>query len=649
MVSPQFFTFSASDSSHKGLNSPYKNMSNLRDLLKEVDAILDSETDVSEFPIHDCESPTDSLLEALDTYFGYTSFRKGQREIVEAILEGENVFAVFPTGHGKSLCYQLPALILDGVTIVISPLISLMKDQVDALRTQGIDSVALINSTQTWEEYQNELARLRRNEVKLLYISPERLRSRRFLDILNAFPISLFVIDEAHCISQWGRDFRPAYLSLKDTVDILQPRVIALFTATAPPEIQTDILNVLNIPTPRTLTQGIERPNLKLVVQQHEDDDEKYQRLERFLTDQDPNLLPVRLGNLKTSPKNGIIYAGRRRETEEIADYLQRRGFRADFYHAGLEPHERTRVQEAFFDNSANGLDIVVATNAFGMGIDKPDIRYIVHWTLTGTLEEYCQEFGRAGRDGADALCILLFCNDDRKLHEWFIKESTPDKQFLLKLLQVIENFKGSDRYRTISNDELEWMSSAKGTKIHVSLSYLEKLGFLKRWYNVPSQLSVRFRGSWIEKGEPTEATQRELLRQLRSGKFRRSHDHGVPPQKTILELCEAVEQNPRVIMEDLAELQSDGYIQYWGQEDLLLIELREDSQMLSTLTDEQIEVGDYVRRKQRQLDQMVVYALETTCRMRVIQDYFGETADESYRCGTCDLCGDSRQLTVNS
>lgn len=612
-------------------------MPNLRDLLKEVDAILDSETDVSE-PKHDCEPLTDSLLKALDTHFGYSDFRAGQRDIIEAILDGENVFAVFPTGHGKSLCYQLPALMLDGVTIVISPLISLMKDQVDALRVQGIDAVALINSTQTWEEYQNELARLRRNEIKLLYISPERLRSRRFLDILNAFPISLFVIDEAHCISQWGRDFRPAYLSIRDTVDVLQPRVIALFTATAPPEIQKDILGVLNIPTPRILTQGIERPNLKLVVQQNEDDDEKYQQLERFLIDQEQDLLPVRLGNLKTSPKSGIIYAGRRRETEEIADFLRRRGFRADFYHAGLEPQERTRVQEAFFDNSGNGLDIVVATNAFGMGIDKPDIRYIVHWTLTGTLEEYCQEVGRAGRDGEDALCILLFCNDDRKLHEWFIKESAPDKQSLLKLLKVVENFKGRDRYRTISNDELEWMSGSKETKIHVGLSYLEKLGFLKRWYNVPSQLSVRFRGHWSGEAEPAETMQRELLYQLRGGK-----------SKTILELSETVGQNPKMIIEDLAELQSDGYIQYWGQEDLLLIELLEDSQMLSTLTDEQIEVGDYVRRKQSQINQMVVYALESICRLRVIRDYFGEHVDESYRCGTCDLCGDSRQLTVNS
>ena len=380
---------------------------------------------------------------------------------------------------------------------------------------------------------------------------------------------------------------------------------------------------MLNIPTPRTLIQGIERPNLKLSVQHNENDNEKYQQLEKFLRAQEA----ANAGDPRPSPKNGIIYAGRRRETEEIAEFLQRRGFRADFYHAGLESHERTRVQDAFFDNTENGLDIVVATNAFGMGIDKPDIRYIVHWTLTGTLEEYCQEIGRAGRDGKDAHCVLLFCHEDRGLHEWFIRESTPDKQFLLKLLKVVENFKGSDTYRTISSEELEWMSNGNATKILVSLSYLEKLGFLKRWYNVPSQLSVRFRGLWTEETEPTDAAQQELLRQLRRG------------IKTILELCEAIGQNPKVIMEALAELQSDGYIQYWGQEDLLLIELFEDSQMLSTLTDEQIAVDDYVRRKQSQIDQMIVYALDTTCRMRVIRGYFDESIDEDYQCGTCDLC----------
>ena len=616
-------------------------MGNLQDLLKEVDAILKSTDAPAPTPdvATSCDAPTDALLEALHTHFRYPSFRAGQREIIEAVLESQNVFAVFPTGHGKSLCYQLPALMLPGITVVISPLISLMKDQVDALRARGIEAVSLINSTQTWDEYRGELARLKQGAVKLLYISPERLRSRRFLDILNAFPISLFVIDEAHCISQWGRDFRPAYLALRDTIDVLHPRVIALFTATAPPDIREEVLSLLNIPTPRILTQGIERPNLKLSVQESEDEETKYQLLENFLkfTTIENSGKP-----LKTSPSNragdigqkGIIYAGRRRETEEIAGYLQKRGFRADFYHAGLETHERNRVQEAFFDDSPNGLDIVVATNAFGMGIDKADIRYIVHWTLTGTLEEYCQEVGRAGRDGKTAACMLLYCHEDRGLHEWFIKENAPDGPSLLKLLKVIENFKGTDRYRTIAGNELEWMSGFKMTKIQVCLSYLEKLGFLKRWYNVPSQLSVTFRAFRMDTTAPEDTGQQELLNHLRAGKL-----------TTILEFCEAVGLNPKEMMEQLAELQSEGYIQYWGQEDLMLIELIHDSELFSTLTEEQIEVSDYVLRKRRQIDKVVFYALEATCRVRVMRDYFGEEVDENYRCGTCDLCQNRRDI----
>jgi len=584
------------------MNTTPKNTPNLQNLLQEVDALLNA----------------DPLLKTLKTQFGYTTFRNGQREIIEAILERQNVFAIFPTGHGKSLCYQLPALILDGLTVVISPLISLMKNQVDALHHQGIDTVALINSSQNLEQYQNTIVRLKKNQIKLLYVSPERLRSRRFLNILNATPIALFVIDEAHCISQWGRDFRPAYLALKDTINTLQPKVTALFTATAPPEIQKDIINLLDMPTPQTLAQGIARPNLKLNVHQTQDDNEKYQYLQKFLTQHGKK------------NANGIIYAGRRRDTEQIAHFLQKRGFQANFYHAGLENHKRTRIQEAFFDNSKNGLNIVTATNAFGMGIDKPDIRYIIHWTFTSTLEEYCQEIGRAGRDGKQALCTLLFCNHDRQLHEWFIKENKPDKLSLIQLLKTIEDFKGFHNYRTISTDELKWKSQLKETKLHTCLSYLEKLEFLKRWYNVPSQLTIRYPNTTHNQNEPKPSLHQKLLHQLRK-----------PKSKAILELSEALDQNPKIVMETLAELQSDGHIQYWGQEDLLLIELLKDSQILSTLTDEQIGTDDYVHRKQKQIDHIIHYALEeTTCRMHKIRTYFGETLEaEHYQCGTSDVC----------
>ena len=589
-------------------------MGNLQNLLKEVDDLLNSSDDLrTQPPLAQPAEQDDKLLKALHQYFQYDAFRHGQREIIEAILNEENVFAVFPTGHGKSLCYQLPALMLSGTTVVVSPLISLMKDQVDALKARGIESVSLINSTLSWEEYRLEINRLKQSKIKLLYISPERLRSRRFLDILNSVLISLFVIDEAHCISQWGHDFRPAYLSICDAIDTLYPRAIALFTATAPPDIREDILKILKIPEPRVLVQGMERPNLRLAVRKIEDEEQKYTLLEK---------------SINSLEGNGIIYAGRRSETEEIADFLQKQGYRADYYHAGREMHERKQIQEAFFDDSGNGLDIVVATNAFGMGIDKPNVRYIIHWTMTGTLEEYCQEIGRAGRDEKDSGCLLFSFHSshrkDRELHEWFIKESAPDKTSLLKLLRTLENLKGTEQYRLVAMDELELEVGYKIAKIQVGLAYLEKLGFLKRWHNVPSQISIRLRTP------PTDGTlvQSELYTHLRQ---RRVTD--------ILSFCRDLELSPKSVMEQLAELQSEGHLLYWGKDDLMLIELLKDSEVLSSLSEEQMGLGDYVKYKQSKIDKMVHYALSTECRMKFILDYFGEEVSEDYQCGTCDNC----------
>lgn len=585
-------------------------MGNLQDLLKEVDEILNTSQNDKENSITDDELPVDDeLLSNLNKYFSYTEFRKGQREIIDAILAGENVFAIFPTGHGKSLCYQLPALILPGLTVVVSPLISLMKDQVDALRSRGITSVSLLNSSQTWDEYRHEITRLRQDKIKLLYVSPEKLRSRRFLDLLNTVLISLFVIDEAHCISQWGRDFRPAYLSICDAINTLFPKTIALFTATAPPDIREDILSVLDISEPKVLIQGIERSNLKLAVHESRKKDEKYTLLEE---------------NIGSLTGKGIIYAGRRVETEEIAAHLKEYRIRADYYHAGREPDERSYIQDAFFDDSEDGLDVVVATNAFGMGIDKANIRFIIHWTMTGTLEEYCQEFGRAGRDGEDSDCLLFYYHDDRKLHEYFIRESSPDKPALLKLLQELEQYKGVDGYRMMAMDELEWKTGIKEAKIRVCLSYLEKLGFLKRWFNVPSRFSVRLRHD----ANADQTANPEFLSQL---KKHQSTD--------LLAFSQSINLNPRIVMEQLTEIQSEGHLQYWGQDDLMLIQLLLDSDLFDSLSEEQMGFGDYVETRKRRIDRMVYYAASTDCRMKVIREYFGEDVPDDYQCGTCDRC----------
>ena len=599
-------------------------MKNPQELLQSIDELLNTPGEVSTSPPVSTDDTqdkaTDELLAALQKYFGYAAFRDGQREVVEKILNGENILAAFPTGYGKSLCYQLPALMLPGVTVIVSPLISLMKDQVDALRGQKIYAVALLNSSLSWEEYRAELERLERGEIKLLYIAPERFRSRRFLNLLNSHQISLFVIDEAHCISQWGHDFRPSYLALRDAIRELHPSSIALFTATATPDVRKDILNHLEIQLPQTFTRGIERSNLKFSVCEVSVDAEKYPLLDE---------------HLQQLTGKGIVYAGRRRETEEIALYLKKRGHRVDFYHAGREDFERKRVQDRFFDDSDDGLDLVVATNAFGMGIDKSDIRYIIHWTMTGTLEQYYQEAGRAGRDDETAHCVLLYCPDDRKLHEWFVKESAPNKPDLLKLLKLIETFPSVSSFRMFAAEELEWLSGFNESKIRVGISHLEKLGFLRRLYNVPSKLSVRTRP--LESGltaENLNESQKTLLHHLRS----RS-------ELNVLDFCRGLNLRPDQLMEQLIDLQSAGHLRYWGTEDLVLIELLEDSDLFASMSADQMGFEDYLLSKNRQIDQIVFYALAEGCRGRLVREYFGETIEADYRCGSCDRCDSSLRL----
>ena len=598
-------------------------MKDLQALLQNVDELLNAQGEVPPTSTDDSHAKTtDELLTALNKHFDHDNFRTGQREVVETILNGENILASFPTGYGKSLCYQLPALMLPGVTVIVSPLISLMKDQVDALRERGIYAVALLNSSLNWEEYRAELDRLACGEVKLLYIAPERLRSRRFLNLLDSHQISLFVIDEAHCISQWGHDFRPSYLALRDAIRELHPSSIALFTATATLDVREDIRKQLDIQPPQTFIRGIERPNLKFSVCEVSTEAEKYPLLDECL---------------QQLTGKGIVYAGRRRETEEIASYLKRRGHRVDYYHAGREDLERKRVQERFFDDGHDGLDLVVATNAFGMGIDKSNIRYIIHWTMTGTLEQYYQEAGRAGRDGETAHCILFYCPDDRKLHEWFIKESAPNKPDLLKLLKLIETFPSVSSFRMFVQEELEWLSGFNDGKIRVGLSHLEKLGFLRRLYDVPSKLSVRTRTSGS--GEDTrvvDESQRTLLSYLHF----QSELH-------IIDFCRERDFRPDRLMEQLIDLQGEGYLRYWGTEDLTLIELLEDSDLFASMSADQMGFEDYLRSKNRQIDQIVFYALAEGCRGQLVREYFGETVEADYRCESCDLCDPSLRLVT--
>jgi ATP-dependent DNA helicase RecQ len=340
----------------------------------------------------------------LKKYYGYPSFREGQARIVQCILAGNDTFAVMPTGAGKSICYQIPALMLQGITIVISPLISLMKDQVDALNNLGI-AATFINSSIGIRETRSRLQRTRDGEYRLLYVAPERLEAETFLELVAVLPIAMVAIDEAHCVSQWGHDFRPSYRRIGPFIKQLARRpVVTAFTATATDEVKQDIVKLLGLRDPHLFITGFDRPNLSYTVVRGEN---KLNFILRYLADH--------------PAQAGIIYAATRKEVERITDLLVRRGYAAGKYHAGMKDAERNEMQEAFiYDN----LQVMVATNAFGMGIDKSNVRYIIHYNLPKNMEAYYQEAGRAGRDGDPGECILLFSAQDIILQKYLIEQS---------------------------------------------------------------------------------------------------------------------------------------------------------------------------------------------------------------------------------
>lgn len=352
-------------------------------------------------------------LSVLKDYFGHDSFRDGQEQIVDALLDGRDALCIMPTGAGKSMCYQIPALLFDGVTIVVSPLISLMKDQVGSLVQSGVPA-AYINSSLSYPQFLRVLSNTEHGKYKIIYVAPERLLTDGFLDTCKKIKISMVAVDEAHCVSQWGQDFRPSYLKIVSFIKSLENRpIVGAFTATATNDVKEDIKKILRLENPFEITTGFDRPNLFFGVIKSSSKDEKLIDLIRERGD-----------------RSGIVYCATRKNVESVCELLCDNGFSATRYHAGLDEYERRKNQEGFVFDRKN---IMVATNAFGMGIDKSNVTYVIHYNMPKNIESYYQEAGRAGRDGGEADCILLYSPKDVRLNRFMIENSEGNDELTIE------------------------------------------------------------------------------------------------------------------------------------------------------------------------------------------------------------------------
>lgn len=402
--------------------------------------------------------------EALKNYFGFECLRPGQDAVVKAVMEGEDVLAIMPTGGGKSLCYQLPALCRDGLTLVVSPLIALMKDQVDALNQKGIPAT-MINSALTAEEYRERMFGLKRGDYRLVYVAPERFGNENFMTALRRQKVSLFAVDEAHCLSQWGHDFRPDYLRLGKALDALgRPQTIAL-TATATEQVRKDILTHLRLRAPQVIIRGFARENLSFRISHCDSQKEKLRRLHRVIAE----------------CRTGIIYCSTRKKVMTVFDDLHDCGVNAVAYHAGLTDAEREFAQNRFISGEA---DVAVATNAFGMGIDRADVRFVAHFEIPGSVEAYYQEAGRAGRDGLPSVCELLFNHADLKTQEFFYEGTNPPYSLILQLYALLRRYCSPDTYElSLTVDDMaEMLNNKNAMSIASALSVLVHAGAIERF-----------------------------------------------------------------------------------------------------------------------------------------------------------------------
>ena len=567
-----------------------------------------------------------SPLQALKKYFNYDSYRLGQAEIIEDIIRGSNVLAVLPTGAGKSICYQIPALISDNYSIVISPLIALMKDQVDSLnRTSEI--AAFINSTQSFYETEKVLQDIHFGKIKIVYVAPERLENPEFAARLKNLNPQYLFIDEAHCISEWGHNFRPSYTKLKDFIEFTGIKKISAFTATATPEVVKDIVKQLGLKNAKVTIKGFERENLFVNVEITKRKKERCLEL---------------VHQFKTP---AIIYTSSRKKAEELAEYLKLNKIKCEFYHAGLDPIIRKKIQEDFIEDR---LPLIIATNAFGMGIDKKDIRLVIHFNSTGSIENYYQEIGRAGRDGKYSHTFLLYDDTDVYIHEYFISNSYPTKEIIKNIYNAICDSAqiaiGMKSEKQVSINlqyiKLHTKQDISGAILNSALKYLEDAGYitLNSAYRSVNKIKILFTETRLKNF--IKGTSNELMRDVLLY-FIRNYGKEIFSKLIAIDLTALQSETgltKQETIDTIINLEFLGILEFSkadGKESISLIKPRvrsEDLKLNYKLINEL-----YISSKQK-LDKMVDFVYTNDCRFSYILKYFGEDAN-NYKCGKCDNC----------